>query len=66
MNANDIKLPTDAYQDSNDLKRLLLNQTTDGVSGGERPKPQLDTTVGDADRPRGGSSDAAPGFSLKK
>jgi pilus assembly protein CpaC len=66
VSANDIKLPTDAYQDSNDLKRLLLNQTTDGVSGGERPKPQLDTTVGDADRPRGGSSDAAPGFSLKK
>jgi len=66
VSANDIKLPTDAYQDSNDLTRLLLNQTSDGVSGGERPKPRLETNAGDADRPRGGSSDAAPGFSLKK
>jgi pilus assembly protein CpaC len=66
VSANDIKLPTDAYQDSNDLTRLLLNQTSDGVTGGERPKPTLDTSPGDADRPRGGGSDASPGFSLKK
>ena len=65
VSANEIKLPTDAYQDTNDLQRLLLNQTSDGVTGGDRPKPTLDTTVGDADRARGGA-DVAPGFSLNK
>ncbi|MBL9067556.1 MAG: type II and III secretion system protein family protein [Sphingopyxis sp.] len=65
VSANDIKLPTDAYQDANDLQRILLNQTGDGVTGGDRPKPRLDTSVGDADRPRGSSADAAPGFSIK-
>ena len=63
VSANDIKLPTDAFRDTNDLQRLLLNQTSDGVTGGDRPKPRLDTNVGDADRPRGG--EAAPGFSIK-
>jgi len=65
VSANDIKLPTDAFRDSDDLQRLLLNQTSDGVTGGDRPKPRLDPNAGDADRPRGGSSDAAPGFSIK-
>ena len=65
VTANEIKLPTDAYQDSNDLQRLLLNQTSDGVTGGDRPKPKLDTTVGDADRPRAAGT-AAPGFSVGK
>jgi pilus assembly protein CpaC len=63
VSANEIKLPTDAFQDSNDLQRLLLGQTSNGVTGGDRPKPRLDTSVGDADRPRGG--DASPGFSIK-
>lgn len=64
VSANEIKLPTDGYQDANDLQRLLLNQTSNGVTGGDRPKPRLDTNVGDADRPRG-SGDASPGFSIK-
>jgi pilus assembly protein CpaC len=64
VSANDIKLPTDAFQDTHDLQRLLLNQTSDGVTGGDRPKPRLDSDVGDADRPRAGGS-AAPGFSIK-
>lgn len=64
VSANDIKLPTDAYNDPNDLQRLLLNQTSNGVTGGDRPKPRLDTNVGDADRPRG-SGDASPGFGTK-
>ena len=55
-----------AYQDANDLSRLLLNQTSDGVTGGDRPKPTLDTTVDDADRTRSGGASAAPGFSLNK
>ncbi|MBA3940873.1 MAG: secretion system protein [Sphingopyxis sp.] len=66
VSANDIKLPTDAYQNPNDLARLLLNQSSSGVTGGDRPKPRLETNVGDADRPRGGSGDVSPGFSLKK
>lgn len=66
VSANDIKLPTDAFQNPNDASRLLLNQSSDGVTGGERPKPRLDTSVGDADRPRGAKGDAAPGFGLKK
>jgi pilus assembly protein CpaC len=65
VSANEIKLPTDAFRDANDLQRLLLNQTSDGVTGGDRPKPRLDTSVGDADRPRGSGGDAAPGFSIK-
>ncbi|HEX2813008.1 MAG TPA: type II and III secretion system protein family protein [Sphingopyxis sp.] len=64
VSANEIKLPTDAYQDANDLQRLLLNQTSDGVTGGDRPKPTLDTTIDDADRARGSGAAAAPGFSL--
>ncbi|ENY81377.1 type II and III secretion system protein family protein [Sphingopyxis sp. MC1] len=66
VSANEIKLPTDGYQDANELQRLLLNQQTDGVTGGDRPKPRLETSVNDADRPRAGSPDAAPGFNLKK
>ncbi|MFN4358604.1 type II and III secretion system protein family protein [Sphingopyxis alaskensis] len=65
VSANDIKLPTDAFRDADDLQRLLLNQTSDGVTGGDRPKPRLDSNVGDADRLRGGGSDASPGFSIK-
>lgn len=68
VSANEIKLPTDAFQNPNDAARLLLGQSSDGVSGGDRPKPSLDTSAGDADRPRGSGSgsDATPGFSLKK
>ena len=64
VSANDIKLPTYAFQDANDLQRILLNQTSNGVTGGDRPKPRLDTSVGDADRPRA-SGDASPGFNIK-
>ncbi|HMO76674.1 MAG TPA: type II and III secretion system protein family protein [Sphingopyxis sp.] len=65
VSANEIKLPTDAFQNPNDLARLLLGQSSDGVTGGERPKPRLDPSVGDADRPRGSAGEAAPGFSIK-
>lgn len=64
VSANEIKLPTDGYRDADDLQRLLLNQTSNGVTGGDRPKPRLETNVGDADRPRS-SGDASPGFSIK-
>jgi pilus assembly protein CpaC len=42
VNANDIALPTDAFQNANDAQRLLLNQETDGISGGDRPKPSVE------------------------
>lgn len=64
VSANEIKMPTDGYQDANDISRLLLGQTTNGVTGGDRPKPRLDTSPSDADRLRGGS-DVSPGFSIK-
>lgn len=64
VSANEIKLPTDAFQAPNDLGRLLLGQESNGVTGGDRPKPRLDTSVGDADRLRG-SDEVSPGFSIK-
>lgn len=64
VSANEIKLPTDAYQDSHDLSRLLLGQTSNGVTGGDRPKPRLETSPADADRLRGGA-EVSPGFSIK-
>lgn len=42
VNANDIVLPTDAFQNANDAQRLLLNQETDGITGGDRPKPSVE------------------------
>jgi len=50
VNGNDIKLPTDAFQNANELQRLLLNQETDGISGGDRPKPSVE---GQSDTPKG-------------
>lgn len=64
VSANDIKLPTDAFQNPDDISRLLTGQSSNGITGGERPKPRLDTTIGDADRLRG-SDDVSPGFSIK-
>lgn len=64
VSANEIKLPTDAYQNPNDINRLLIGQSSDGITGGDRPKPRLDPTVGEADRLRGGD-DVSPGFKIK-
>ncbi len=41
VNANDIKLPTDAFRTSTDMQRILINQTSDGTTGGTRPMPSL-------------------------
>ena len=40
VNANDIKLPTDGYQNPNELKRLFGNMENDGKSLGTRPMPR--------------------------
>ena len=46
VNANDIRLPTDGFQSPNDIQRLLGNMESDGVTGGDRPKPtEKDGTV---------------------
>ncbi|TNE34590.1 MAG: secretion system protein [Alphaproteobacteria bacterium] len=47
VNANDIKLPTDGFQASNELQQLLAFRENDGVSGGSRPVP----TAVDKDAP---------------
>ena len=39
VNANDIKLPTDGFQAPNVFQQFLGNMETDGVTGGDRPKP---------------------------
>lgn len=41
VNANDIKLPTDGFNTANEIERLLGNKISDGVTGGDRPKPQM-------------------------
>ncbi|WOF44800.1 type II and III secretion system protein family protein [Sphingopyxis indica] len=64
VSADQIKLPTDAFLAPNDAARLFLGQSADGVTGGERPKPRLETTPGDADRLRGGD-EVSPGFNLQ-
>jgi len=64
VSANEIKLPTDAFLNPNDAARLFGGQSADGVTGGDRPKPRLDPSPGEADRLRG-SDEVSPGFSLK-
>ncbi len=44
INANDIVLPTDGYRAPNDAQQLLLNQQSDGVTGGDRPKPGVENS----------------------
>jgi len=39
VDANDIKLPTDGYQNANDLQRVLGNMENAGKSGADRPHP---------------------------
>ncbi|MEC7624203.1 MAG: type II and III secretion system protein family protein [Pseudomonadota bacterium] len=39
VNANDIKLPTDGFRKPSEFQRLLGFQQSDGVTGGDRPKP---------------------------
>lgn len=57
VDANDIKLPTDGYQNPNDIERVLGNMSVGGKSGGDRPKPSAEPKavegpkVGDLDVP---------------
>jgi pilus assembly protein CpaC len=58
VNANDIKLPTDGYQNANTLQQLLGHMDNDGKSGADRPKPTAAPTA--ASGPKVGDLDAAP------
>ena len=78
VNANDIKLPTDAYRSASDAQRLFMNQNSDGVSGGSRPMPtrrEDNATPGVGAIPpvssrnsssSGKSNSATPGFDFGK
>lgn len=58
VNANDIKLPTDGYQNANTLQQLLGHMESDGKSGAERPKPSAAPSA--VTGPKVGELDAAP------
>lgn len=60
VNANDIKLPTDAFQTPDDLQRLINSQQSDGISGGDRPKPSVAPPEGGSGGPEFGSLPAQP------
>jgi len=40
IDGNDIKLPTDGFRKPTEFQRLLGFQQSDGVTGGDRPKPR--------------------------
>ncbi|WP_370032834.1 type II and III secretion system protein family protein [Qipengyuania mesophila] len=52
VDGNDIKLPTDGFRTPTEFQRLLGYQQSDGVTGGDRPKPSAVE-----------AAPAAPGFS---
>ncbi len=55
VDANDIKLPTDGWQNPNDIERVLGNMDAGGKSGGDRPKPSAAPAA--ADGPKIGELD---------
>lgn len=59
VNANDIRLPTDGYNNPTDLERLLGGKVAAGESGKSRPMPRVEAAPTN-------SSEAAPGFSFGK
>ncbi len=59
VDANDIKLPTDGFQNPNDIQRIFGNMESNGKTGGDRPKPSAapqaiqGPKVGELDEPQG-------------
>ena len=78
VNANDIRLPTDAFRAGSDLQRVFMNQPADGITGGQRPMPTrrdsaATPTIGaaqppasDTKRQAGRDENATPGFDFGK
>lgn len=63
VNANQIKLPTDAFNVPNDYQRLFSGQAADGTTGGSRPMPEARRNDSPATPP---AAEASPGFSFRK
>ncbi|WP_246027465.1 type II and III secretion system protein family protein [Novosphingobium umbonatum] len=73
VNDGEIKLPTDGFQNPDDIQRIWGNQVSDGVTGGSRALPSVapekvepkaaPVKVGLSD-PKSAPNAAAPGFSL--
>lgn len=59
VNAADIHLPTDGFRSATEAQGLLLQQGADGVSGGKRPMPSVDT-VPATPGPQAGNTIPAP------
>ena len=57
VSLDQIALPTDGFRAPTDAQRILFNGTADGVSGGQRPMPQLATD------PQGAATAPATGVS---
>lgn len=64
VDANTIKLPTDAFNAPSDLNRLLAGHESAGETGGSRPVPRLETAPPAAPTSKA-QGDAAPGFSFR-
>ncbi|PXW74383.1 pilus assembly protein CpaC [Blastomonas natatoria] len=60
VNANDIKLPTDAFRTPDELQRLINNQQSDGITGGDRPKPSVAPAESGSGGPEFGALPAEP------
>jgi pilus assembly protein CpaC len=60
VNANDIKLPTDAFRTPDELQRLINHQQSDGITGGDRPKPSVAPAEGGSGGPEFGALPAQP------
>jgi pilus assembly protein CpaC len=58
VDASEIKLPTDGYKSSTALQQVLGHLESDGVSGGERPKPVEKSGTVQANGPKVGALDA--------
>jgi len=59
INASEVHLPTDGYRNATDLQGLLLQKSTDGVSGARAPMPSVAPSSPPADPAAGGNPQAS-------
>ncbi len=66
VDSSEIKLPTDGFKSATALQQVLGHLESDGVTGGDRPKPTEKTGTVQSNGPKIGALDApasdAPGF----
>ena len=58
VDSSEIKLPTDGYKSATALQQILGHIETDGVTGGDRPKPTEKSGTIQSNGPKVGSADA--------